>query len=190
VPLSFRKISGFCLNTAITESARTSFQISTFHPVVRKNTLAAEQGKCPTASTKKAENVDQSDSSVPFAAASEDTPALGKDGLHLTPFPLQEALRLEPSRAETHYLLARVYQRLKRTADFQRELELSQKFQKQKLEQDQSLLEATGSHGDPTQGLLDGMKGDTRSGLVIRAPTKRFGGKWKRRSVLPSQTAG
>ena len=50
--------------------------------------FSRQTGQCPPPlSTKKAANVDQSDSSVRFAVATEDTPALGKDGLHLTLFP-------------------------------------------------------------------------------------------------------
>jgi tetratricopeptide (TPR) repeat protein len=66
---------------------------------------------------------------------------------------LQTALRLDPNRAEAHYQLARVYQKLKRTDEFHRELEISQRLQKQKLEEEESLLKASGSRGDPTQSL-------------------------------------
>jgi hypothetical protein len=41
----------------------------------------------PTLVTGKAENVDQSDSSIPIESTSEDTPALVKDSLHLTILP-------------------------------------------------------------------------------------------------------
>ena len=69
-------------------------------PVVRKKHFGSQTEQCPLSlAAKKAENVDQSDSSVPFAAASEDTPALGKDGLHLTAFPSN--LRQRSSPADT-----------------------------------------------------------------------------------------
>jgi hypothetical protein len=42
---------------------------------------------------------------------------------------------------------------LKRTDDFHRELELFQRFQKQRLDEQESLLKASGSRGDPTQEL-------------------------------------
>jgi len=66
----------------------------------------------------------------------------------------QETLRLDPDWAEARYQLARVYQKLKRNADFQHELDLSRRLQKQKLEEQESLLKASGSHGDPTQALI------------------------------------
>ena len=53
---------------------------------MRKNTLAAKRAIVATLAKRKAENVDQSDSSIPFAAAPEDTPALVKDDPHLTPY--------------------------------------------------------------------------------------------------------
>jgi hypothetical protein len=46
--------------------------------VVRKNTLAAKRAIVATLAKRKAENVDQSDSSIPFAAIPEDTPILVK----------------------------------------------------------------------------------------------------------------
>jgi hypothetical protein len=46
--------------------------------------------------------------------------------------------------------LARVYQKLKRMEDFRRELRI---FQSQKLEQQESLIRATGARGDPTRKL-------------------------------------
>ena len=54
-------------------------------------------GQCsPVLVTTKAEKVDQSDASIPLAAAPEDTPALGKDGLHLTPLPSSLRQRSPP----------------------------------------------------------------------------------------------
>ena len=68
-------------------------------PVVRKNTLAAKRAIVATLATRKAENVDQSDSSIPFAAAPEDTPVLVKIP-HLTT--LLSSLRRQSSPADTH----------------------------------------------------------------------------------------
>jgi hypothetical protein len=45
---------------------------------VRRNTLAAKRAIVATLAKRKAENVDQSDSSIPFAAIPEDTPILVK----------------------------------------------------------------------------------------------------------------
>jgi hypothetical protein len=46
--------------------------------------FGSQIGQCsPPLVIKKAENVDQSDSSIPFAAAREDTPAIVKDAPHL-----------------------------------------------------------------------------------------------------------
>jgi len=65
----------------------------------------------------------------------------------------QSAIRIDADRAEAHYQLARVYQKLNRPAEFRRELEIAQKLQRQKLQRQESLLEASGTHGDPTQGM-------------------------------------
>ena len=65
----------------------------------------------------------------------------------------QTAIRLEPNRAEAHYQLARVYQKLNRQAEFRHELEISEKLQKEKLQKQESLLEASGTHGDATKEL-------------------------------------
>ena len=54
--------------------------------VVRKNTFGNQTGRCLLSlTTRKAENVDPSASSIPLRP--EDTPALAKDGLHLLPCP-------------------------------------------------------------------------------------------------------
>lgn len=70
----------------------------------------------------------------------------------------EACLRVDPERADAHYQLARAYKKLKRTADFERELALAQKLQHKKREGEESLLQATGSHGDPSrqvEGLSD-----------------------------------
>ena len=63
----------------------------------------------------------------------------------------QSALRLDPRRADTHYQLAQVYKKLNRRADFQRELGLAQKLQQERREHEETLLQASGAQGDPTQ---------------------------------------
>ena len=61
--------------------------------------FGSQTGQCPPPrATKKAENIDQLHSSIPFAADSEDTTALAEDGLHLTPFPLQLQAAIFSSR--------------------------------------------------------------------------------------------
>jgi tetratricopeptide (TPR) repeat protein len=66
---------------------------------------------------------------------------------------LLTALRLDPNLAEAHYQLARVYQKLRLTEDSHREFAAAQRLQKQRLEEHESLLKASGLRGDPTQGL-------------------------------------
>src|SRR5208283_5979798 len=65
----------------------------------------------------------------------------------------QEAIRLDPTHSEPHYMLARTYQKLKRMDDFRRELELSQKVQSEKRAEQDSLVGASGARGDPGRGL-------------------------------------
>ncbi len=62
----------------------------------------------------------------------------------------QASLRIDPRRADAHYQLAQVYKKLKRPAEFRKELELAQKIQKEKRELEETLLKATGERGDPT----------------------------------------
>jgi len=66
---------------------------------------------------------------------------------------LEAALRLEPRRAETHYQLARVYQKLNQPARFRQELEAAKSLQTTKLHSDESVMDATGARGDATQQL-------------------------------------
>jgi hypothetical protein len=54
-----------------TRQSRTKIRV-----VVRKNTLAAKRAIVATLAKRKAENVDQSESSIPFAAIPEGTPIL------------------------------------------------------------------------------------------------------------------
>jgi len=62
----------------------------------------------------------------------------------------QAALGADPSRADAHYQLALVYRKLNRVADFQRELDAAQTLQQQKREHEETLLNASGSRGDPS----------------------------------------
>ncbi|MGH9455786.1 MAG: tetratricopeptide repeat protein, partial [Terriglobia bacterium] len=66
---------------------------------------------------------------------------------------LWDAVRVNPTLPEAHYLLAGVDQKLHETKDAQHELALTQKLQSQKIEQAETLLNASGARGDPTQQL-------------------------------------
>jgi len=66
---------------------------------------------------------------------------------------LQTAMRLGPTHAEPHYVLGRIYQRLKRLDDSSRELQLAQKLQAEERAHEESLTEAAGTRGDPARGL-------------------------------------
>jgi len=65
----------------------------------------------------------------------------------------QEAIRLDPTHAEPHYLLARTYQKLKRMDDSRRELELAEKVRAETRAEQDSLVGASGARGDPARGL-------------------------------------
>lgn len=65
----------------------------------------------------------------------------------------QEAIRLDPTHAEPHYLLGRTYQKLKWMDDSRRELELALKVQSEKRVEQESLVGASGVRGDPARGL-------------------------------------
>jgi tetratricopeptide (TPR) repeat protein len=60
-------------------------------------------------------------------------------------------LRVDPERADVHYRLARVYQKLKRSDESVRELATAQRLQKEKREEQVTLMRASGAHGDPTR---------------------------------------
>ena len=60
-------------------------------------------------------------------------------------------LRVDPDRADVHYRLARVYKTLKRSDDSARELATAQRLQKEKREEQETLMRASGAHGDPTR---------------------------------------
>ncbi len=62
----------------------------------------------------------------------------------------QAAIQLRPTVAEAHYLLGRTYQKMKRMNAYRHELEIAQKLQSEKLVQIESLMDASGSRGDPT----------------------------------------
>ena len=66
---------------------------------------------------------------------------------------MQAALRLEPDRAEAHYQLARVYQKLNEPTKYQQELEVVKKLKAGKLREEESVLAVTGARGDATQQL-------------------------------------
>ena len=60
-------------------------------------------------------------------------------------------LRVDPGRADVHYRLARVYKKLKRSDDYVRELATAQRLRKEKREEQETLMRASGAHGDPTR---------------------------------------
>ena len=60
-------------------------------------------------------------------------------------------LRVDAERADVHYRLARVYKKLKRSDDYVRELATAQRLQKKKREEQETLMQASGAHGDPTR---------------------------------------
>ena len=70
-------------------------------------------------------------------------------------------LRVEPERADVHYRLGRVYKKLKRSDDSVRELAKAQRLQKEKREEQETLMRASGAHGDPTR----------QGGEQLRLPT-------------------
>jgi predicted Zn-dependent protease len=66
----------------------------------------------------------------------------------------EAALKLDPNRADAHYLLGKLYQKMGRTADSEREIQLSRNQRRQKLQhEEESLLKAAGARGDATQSL-------------------------------------
>lgn len=60
-------------------------------------------------------------------------------------------LHVDPERADVHYRLARVYKKLKRPDDSVRELATAQRLQKNKRGEQETLMRASGAHGDPTR---------------------------------------
>jgi tetratricopeptide (TPR) repeat protein len=65
----------------------------------------------------------------------------------------QEAIRLDASHSEPHYLLAQTYRKVNRVADFQRELQVAQKMQAERRAGVENLLRASGTRGDPGRSL-------------------------------------
>ena len=63
----------------------------------------------------------------------------------------EACLRVDPERADAHYRLARVYKKLKRSDESVRELATAQKLQRKKREEQETLMRASGAHGDPTR---------------------------------------
>jgi tetratricopeptide (TPR) repeat protein len=69
----------------------------------------------------------------------------------------EACLRVDPGRADTHYRLARVYKRLKRSDDCARELAAAKSLRQKKREEQETLMQASGVRGDPSrqgEGLL------------------------------------
>ena len=69
----------------------------------------------------------------------------------------EACLRVDPDRADAHYQLARVYKKQKRSSDSARELATARKLQQEKRVEQETLLQASGTHGDPIhrgEGLL------------------------------------
>ncbi len=80
--------------------------------------------------------------------------ALDKLGRYQEAVPqFQDAIRLDATRPEPHYLLGRTYEKLKRPEDSRRELELAEKLQTQKRTEEETLTRAVGARGDPARGL-------------------------------------
>jgi tetratricopeptide (TPR) repeat protein len=66
---------------------------------------------------------------------------------------LEAAIRLEPDRAEAHYQLARVYQKLNEPDKSHQQLEAAKKLQARQLRDEESVMAAAGARGDATQQL-------------------------------------
>ena len=66
---------------------------------------------------------------------------------------LEAAVHLEPDRADAHYQLARVYQKLQEPAKFREQLDTAKNLQNKKLQNDESVMAVTGARGDATQQL-------------------------------------
>ena len=67
-------------------------------------------------------------------------------------------LRVDPERADVHYRLARVYKKLKRSDDYVRELATAQRLKKMKRDEQETLMQASGAHGDPTRQGADRLR--------------------------------
>jgi len=63
----------------------------------------------------------------------------------------EACLRADPGRADAHYRLARVYKKLNRPGDERRELATAKSLQQRKRDEQETLMQATGARGDPTQ---------------------------------------
>jgi len=63
----------------------------------------------------------------------------------------EACLRADPGRADAHYRLARVYKKLNRPGDERRELAVAKSLQKKKRDEQETLMQATGTRGDPTR---------------------------------------
>lgn len=67
----------------------------------------------------------------------------------------EACLRVDPGRADVHYRLGRIYRTLKRSDDSVREFATAQRLQKEKREEQESLMRAIGAHGDPTRQMAE-----------------------------------
>ena len=76
----------------------------------------------------------------------------------------ENCLRVDPGRADVHYRLARVYKNLKRSSDSVRELANAQSLQKKKREEQETLMRASGTHGDPTRQGRDQLRPPASNG--------------------------
>lgn len=61
----------------------------------------------------------------------------------------EACLRVDPDRADAHYQLARVYKKQKRSNESARELAIAKRLQQTKRMEQETLLQASGAHGDP-----------------------------------------
>jgi tetratricopeptide (TPR) repeat protein len=61
----------------------------------------------------------------------------------------EACLRIEPERADVHYQLARIYKKQKRSNESARELAIAKRLQQTKRMEQETLLQASGAHGDP-----------------------------------------
>jgi tetratricopeptide (TPR) repeat protein len=61
----------------------------------------------------------------------------------------EACLQADPERADAHYQLARIYKREKRSNEYLRELATAQRLHQKKRDEQETLFEASGVHGDP-----------------------------------------
>jgi tetratricopeptide (TPR) repeat protein len=61
----------------------------------------------------------------------------------------EACLRVDPDRADVHYQLARVYKKQNRSTEATRELAAAKSLQQRKRQEQETLMQASGAHGDP-----------------------------------------